>query len=64
MPLKHGKSQKILSENIAELVRAGHPQDQAAAIAYKEARESGAHDEMHDKPHLKKYVRQKVAKSR
>lgn len=37
MPLKKGSSQKTISENIAELVRAGHPPNQAAAIAYKEA---------------------------
>lgn len=43
MPLKHGKSKETISENIGELVNAGHPQDQAAAIAYKEAREAGAH---------------------
>lgn len=37
MPLKQGSSQAVISRNIAELVRAGHPQRQAAAIAYKEA---------------------------
>ena len=37
MPLKKGK--KNMSSNIAELVRAGHPQKQAIAIAYKEAGE-------------------------
>lgn len=39
MPLKEGKSKKTISSNIGELVKAGHPQDQAAAIAYKEAGE-------------------------
>ena len=38
MPLKHGKSQKSISANIAELVKAGHSQDQAIAIAEKTAR--------------------------
>lgn len=37
MPLKSGSSDEVISDNIAELVKAGHPQDQAAAIAYKKA---------------------------
>ena len=37
MPLKKGSSSKTISENIGELVRAGHLQAQSAAIAYKEA---------------------------
>lgn len=37
MPLKEGSSQEVISENIAELIRAGHPPDQAAAIAYSKA---------------------------
>ena len=37
MPLEKGKSQETVSRNIAELVRSGHPQKQAEAIAYKEA---------------------------
>lgn len=40
MPLQQGSSQEVISKNIAELVKAGHPQKQAAAIAYKEARDS------------------------
>lgn len=40
MPLKKGKSQETISENIAELIRAGYPKDQAAAIAYKQAGKS------------------------
>lgn len=35
MPLKKGKSSKTRSDNIAELIRAGHSPEQAAAIAYK-----------------------------
>lgn len=38
MPLQSGSSASVISANIAELVRAGHPQNQAAAIAYKKAR--------------------------
>lgn len=40
MPLKQGSSRKTISENVAELVKAGHPQAQAVAIAYNEARKS------------------------
>lgn len=40
MPLKEGSSKKTLSENIAELINAGHDRDQAVAIAYRNARES------------------------
>lgn len=37
MPLKNGSSRKVISENVAELIRAGRPAAQAAAIAYKHA---------------------------
>ena len=37
MPLKKGKSRKVISENIATEIRAGRPQKQAIAIAYSEA---------------------------
>lgn len=37
MPLKKGKSKKIISANISELRRSGRPIKQAVAIAYKEA---------------------------
>ncbi len=40
MPLMKGSSKDIISGNIAELRRAGHPEAQAVAIAYKEAGKS------------------------
>lgn len=37
MPLKKGSSNKIVGQNIGELVKSGRPQRQALAIALKEA---------------------------
>jgi hypothetical protein len=37
MPLKKGKSDKVVSQNIRELKKSGRPQDQAVAIAMREA---------------------------
>jgi hypothetical protein len=41
MPLKSGTSRETVSENISEMVRAGHPQKQAIAAAMQKKRESG-----------------------
>ena len=41
MPLKKGKSKKVISSNIREMRHAGHPLDQAIAAAYSTARKSG-----------------------
>ena len=40
MPLKKGKSKKVVGENIAELIRSGRPKKQAVAIAMSKAGKS------------------------
>lgn len=42
MPLKTGKSKKVIGENIGREIAAGRPKKQAIAIALNTARKSGA----------------------
>ena len=37
MPMRKGRSKKIISENIATEIKAGKPKDQAIAIAMSKA---------------------------
>lgn len=43
MPLKNGKSKKVISENIREMEASGHPRNQAIAASLNQARKSGSH---------------------
>lgn len=40
MPLKHGKSNQIRSENIHEMIKAGYTSSEASAAAYRVQREA------------------------
>lgn len=42
IPLKKGKSKKIISANIKEMIEAGYPQKVAVAASLSQARKSGA----------------------
>jgi hypothetical protein len=37
MPLKKGRSAKVIRSNIREMVHAGHPRKQAVAAAHRQA---------------------------
>lgn len=52
MPLKKGKSKKVISQNISELMHSGRPQKQAIAIAMNKA---GMPKRKKKMPHYKTY---------
>lgn len=43
MPLKKGKSKKVIGENIKEMESSGYKPSQAIAASLSTARKSGAH---------------------
>ena len=53
MPLKKGKSKKVVSRNISELMHSGRPQKQAIAIAMNVAGKSKKKKGMHKMPNGK-----------
>ena len=54
MPLQPGSSQAVISANIAELIRSGHPPKQAAAIAHSHAGKSRATGQRRKLPKAKR----------
>lgn len=60
MPLERSASDKARSRNIAEMIRSGHPPDQAAAAAYDMQRKMRReHGESHDTP-MKRAARKRL----
>ena len=56
MPLKSGSSKAVISENIAEMIKAGHPKEQAVAAAYSNARKDSGIDEKEGDTHLVAFI--------
>jgi hypothetical protein len=42
MPLQKGTSREVIGANISEMMKSGHPREQAIAAALSTARKSGA----------------------
>lgn len=60
MPLQSGKSDKVISGNISELMHSGRPQAQSIAIAMSKAGKS----KKKKKPSKKNYNREDIASAR
>lgn len=56
MPLKEGSSKEIIGYNVSELVKAGHSQNQAVAIAYQNARKHSVADSGFDNTNLISFI--------
>lgn len=41
MPLIKSPSKKARDKNVSEMIKAGHPRDQALAVAYRVQRQAG-----------------------
>jgi len=55
MPLKPGKSDKVVSRNISEMIEAGYPQKQAIAAAMNKAGRSKARQTLGKKRKKRKH---------
>jgi hypothetical protein len=51
IPLEEGSGQSVISHNIAEMIKSGHPPDQAKAAAEENARQT-SHDAFNNAGHL------------
>lgn len=49
MPLKEGSSKEVIGENVGELIKSGHPQEQAVAIAMKKAGHNASYFPVNDR---------------
>lgn len=47
MPLRKGKSRKVVGENIREMMHSGYPQKQAVAASLSNARKGKRHHKRH-----------------
>ena len=48
MPLSEGKSKKVISKNISELIDSGRDKEQAVAIALEKAKEKNSYNNVVD----------------